>query len=103
MAAGRVFHQQNHLLQESPLLAATAAMSASPLCYSRLTDLWAGTELWAGMYNNYLSYCHLQERHGQEILELIEPPPSSKGRTGNGYGSTLVSCTTVYGSHTVSP
>ena len=96
MAAGLGFYQQNHLLQESPLLAAAAAMSASP-CYSRLTDLWAGT------YDNYLSYCHLQEHQGQELVELIESPTSSKGLTCNGYGSTLVSCTTVYGSHTVSP
>ena len=76
---------------------AAAAMSASPPCYSYLTDLWAGT------YDNYLSYCHLQEHQGQEIVELIEPPPSSKGLTCNGYSSTLVSYTTVYGSNTVSP
>ena len=107
MAAGRGFYQQNHLRQESLLLAAAAAMSASLLCYSRLTDLWAGsdhwagTDLWAGTYDNYLSYCHLQEHQGQEIVELIEPPPSSKGLACNGYSSTLVSHTTVYSSDMV--
>ena len=50
-----------------------------------------------------ISYCHLQKHQGQEIVELIEPPPSSKGITCNGYGSTLVSCTAVYGSNMVSP
>ena len=97
MAAGQGFYQQNHLLQESLLLAAAAAMSASQLCYSCLTDLWAGT------YDNYLSYCQLQEHQGQEIVELIEPPPSSKGLKCNGYCSKLALCTTVYGSNTVSP
>ena len=98
MAAGpspRGFYEQNHLLQESLLLAAAAAMSASLLWYSCLTNLWAVTDLWAGTYDNYLSYCHLQKHQGQEIVELTEPSPSSKGLTCNGYGSTLVSCTTL--------